>query len=125
MISADKLDRRDNARPLKTNQTKTMKISISVTGQIVLTTFLLVLLSVPLPAWSDSQIRPSTKGAEKKGVSIKKDDESKPGRKDSEDAATDRSNKGGSSVKGKVVRKAGAAAAVGIAGKSVTSKIKK
>ncbi len=91
----------------------------------MLTAFLLVLLSVTLPAWSDSQKKPSIKGAGKKEVSIKKGNDSKLNRKDSEDAGIDGSNKGGSTVKGKVVKKVGAAAAVGIAGKSVRSKIKK
>jgi hypothetical protein len=102
-----------------------MKISILVTGHIMLTTFLLVLLSITLPAWSDAQTKPSIKGSEKKEASIKKDDKSILGRKDSEDAAIDGSNKGGSTVKNKVVKKVGAAAAVGIVGKKVTSKIKK
>ena len=102
-----------------------MKVSISVTGHIVLTTFLLILLSVTIPAWSDSQKKPSIKGSEKKDFTIRKDDKSKLDHKDPEDAAIDGSNRGGSTVKRKVVKKVGAAAAVGIAGKSVTSKIKK
>lgn len=111
----------------KESSKNTMKKSISATGHIALTTFLLFSLSIILaaPAWSDSQKKPSIKESEKKDVSIRKDDESKLDRKDSEGVAIDGSTKSGSTVKGKVVKKAGAAAAVGIAGKSATSKIKK
>ena len=82
----------------------TMKIPTLFTGYMALTVFLLVLFSVTLPAWSDSQIKPSIKGAEKKEMSIKKGNDSKLNRKDSEDAGIDGSNKGESTVKRKIVK---------------------
>jgi hypothetical protein len=102
-----------------------MKKSISLTRQAVLTTFMLALLSVTFPAWSDFVEKPSIKGAARKGDSIKKDDKSKLDRKESENAVLDGNDKGGSTVKKKAVKKAGAAAAVGIVGNKVTSIIKK
>ncbi len=102
-----------------------MKRLISLAGQMVSTTFMLALLFITLPAWSDSGEKLSIKGAAKKDDSIKKEDKTKLDRKDSENAVIEGSDKGGSTVKKKVVKKAGVAAAVGIAGKKVTSKIKK
>jgi hypothetical protein len=96
-----------------------MKRLISLSGKMVLTTFMLGLLFITLPAWSDFGEKPSIKEA------AQKDNKTKLGRKDSENAVIDGSNKGGSTVKNKVVKKVGAAAAVGIVGKKVTSKIKK
>jgi hypothetical protein len=102
-----------------------MKRLISLAGKMVLTTFMLALLFITLPAWSDFGKKPSIKGVAQKDDSIKKDDKTKLDRKNPENAVIDGSYKGGSTVKNKVVKKAGAAAAVGIAGKKVTSKIKK
>ena len=92
---------------------------------MVLTAFMLALLSITLPAWSDIGKKPSIQGAAKKDVSIRKDDKSKLDRDDPDNGVIDGSDKGGSTVKKKVVKKVGTAAAVGIAGKKVTSKIKK
>jgi hypothetical protein len=87
-----------------------MKRLISLSGKMVLTTFMLGLLFITLPAWSDFREKPSIKEA------AQKDNKTKLGRKDSENAVIDGSNKGGSTVKNKVVKKVGAAAAVGIVG---------
>jgi hypothetical protein len=102
-----------------------MKRLISLAGKMVLRTFTLALLFITLPAWSDFGKKPSIQGAAKKDDSIKKEDKTKLDRKDSENAVIDGNDKGGSTVKKKVVKKLGTAAAVGIAGKKVTSKIKK
>ena len=93
--------------------------------QAVLTTFMLALLSITFPAWSDFVEKPSIKGATRKDDSIRNDDKSKLDRKESENSVSERNDKGGSTVKKKAVKKAGAAAAAGIVGKKVTSKIKK
>ena len=103
-----------------------MKRTISLAGAIGLTTLILALLSITSPAaWSDSGKRPSLRENDKKDVSIKENDKSKLDRKNSENAVIESSDRGGNAVKKKAMKKAGAAAAVGIAGKKVSSEIRK
>jgi hypothetical protein len=101
-----------------------MKKPISLTGHRALTTLMLALILMTSPAWSDSGKKPFIKGGAKNDVSNIKDDKPKLDRKGLGDTALDGEKKNTNTIKKKVIKKAGVAAAAGIAGKSVMSKIK-
>jgi len=101
-----------------------MKGSTSLNRQMVFALFMSAVLSVALPAWSDSGKKPFVKGAVERDASIGNDDKSRRDRKDSKNEVKDRSGKGEGTAKKKVIKKAGTAAAVSVAGKKVTSKLK-
>ena len=84
----------------------------------------LAMLSLTLPVWSDSIAKSSLKKAAKPGVSVSdKDDKGRDQNRSKSDVIGD-SDKGGKSIKRSVAKKAGAAAAVGVGGAVIKSKLK-
>lgn len=100
-----------------------MKKQFSLIGRMLCMLITIAVLPTALPAWSGSSDKPSVRGAAKNDKSIKKDDEKNLDRQITDEGVKDRDDKGGNTVKKKVLKKAGATATIGVAGKKVKSKI--